>query len=317
MTYMTGRIPSTHGVQDWLVPEDSFGKKTKRWLDNQPTYSEALAANGYTLGMVGKWHMGEDDKPQKGFTYWATIPGGGSPYKDQTFVKNGEAVFKKGSKTDAIGDFAIEFLNQQSKDKPFYLMVPVYAPHTPFDFQPEEYRKPYEGSQFTCFPRTPVHPWQNKGLSRMHGSEEAFRSYSALITGADHNIGRILKRVAEMGLREDTVVIFTADQGWNAGHHGVWGKGNGTWPFNMYEESLRVPLIWNHPGQIKPGTTPTGLVSSYDFMPTILDYVGVTAPDDPQRAGRSYVQLLKGTSSRWRDRLYFEYANVRGRCIYS
>ena len=146
----------------------------------------------------------------------------------------------------------------------------------------------------------------------MHGSEEAFRSYSALITGADHNIGRILKRVAELGLREDTVVIFTADQGWNAGHHGVWGKGNGTWPFNMFEESLRVPLIWNHPGRIKPGITPTGLVSSYDYMPTILDYVGVKAPDDEKRAGRSYVPLLMGGGSNWRDRLYFEYSNVRG-----
>ena len=312
MTYMTGRIPSTHGVQDWLVPDDSFGKATKRWLDGQPTYAETLAAAGYNLGMAGKWHMGEDDKPQKGFSYWATIPGGGGPYKDQTFIRNGEALYKKGSKTDAVGDFAIEFLDQQSAQKPFYLLVPFYAPHTPFDFQPAEYRKPYEGSKFSCFPRTPMHPWQNRGLSKMHGSEEAFRSYSALITGADHNIGRILKRVAELGLREDTVVIFTADQGWNAGHHGVWGKGNGTWPFNMFEESLRVPLIWNHPGRIKPGITPTGLVSSYDYMPTILDYVGVKAPDDEKRAGRSYVPLLMGGGSNWRDRLYFEYSNVRG-----
>ncbi len=312
MTYMTGRVPSTHGVQDWIVPKDSFGPTTMRFLDGHPTYSEVLAANGYNLGMVGKWHMGDDDKAQRGFTYWATIPGGGGPYKDQTFIRNGEKVLKPGHKTDAVGDFALEFIDHQTAEKPFYLLVPFYAPHTPFDYQPEAYRKPFEKSQFSCFPRTPMHKWQNKGLAKMHGNEEAFRSYSALITGADHNIGRILQRLKDKGLRDDTLVIFTADQGWNAGHHGVWGKGNGTWPFNMYEESLRVPLIWNHPARIKPGTVETGMVSSYDYFPTILDYVGVKAQEDPKRAGRSYLPLLEGKRIRWRDRLFFEYANVRG-----
>ena len=311
MTYMTGRLPSTHGVQDWIVPEDSFGPATIRFLDGHPTYAEVLAQNGYNLGMVGKWHMGDDDKAQRGFTYWATIPGGGSPYKDQKFIKNGVEVQTKGMKTDAIGDFALEFIDQQTKEKPFYLLVPFYAPHTPFDFQADPYRKPFENSKFSCFPRTPTHPWQNQGLSRMHGKDENFRSYSALITAADHNIGRVLKRLEEKGMRDDTVVIFTADQGWNAGHHGVWGKGNGTWPFNMFEESLRVPLIWNQPGRIKP-STPTGLVSSYDYFPTILDYVGIKPPEDPKRVGRSYAGLVEGKRTRWRDRLYFEYSNVRG-----
>ena len=142
MTYMTGRIPSTHGVQDWIVPKDSFGPTTMHFLDGHPTYAEVLAANGYNLGMVGKWHMGDDDKAQRGFTYWATIPGGGGPYKDQTFIRNGEKVLKPGHKTDAVGDFALEFIDQQTAEKPFYLLVPFYAPHTPFDYQPEAYRKP-------------------------------------------------------------------------------------------------------------------------------------------------------------------------------
>jgi arylsulfatase A-like enzyme len=312
MTYITGRLPSIHGVQDWLIPEDAFGPESPRWLEGHPTYSEILARNGYTLGMCGKWHMGHDDQAQAGFSYWATVPGGGGPYKDPEFVHNGVRKHTGKFKTDAVGDFAIDFLNQQKNGNPFYLLVPFYAPHTPYNYQPDEYRKLYANSKFSCFPDTPAHPWQNKGLSTLHGKRESKHAYSALITGADHNVGRILTRLEQLKLREDTLVIFTADQGWNAGHHGVWGKGNGTVPFNMYEESLRVPLIWNHPGRIAPGKLMDPLVSSYDYFPTILEYLGVEAPADPKRVGRSYADFLRGRSPEWRSRLFFEYAYVRG-----
>ncbi|MEZ5357113.1 MAG: sulfatase-like hydrolase/transferase, partial [Bryobacteraceae bacterium] len=126
------------------------------------------------------------------------------------------------------------------------------------------------------------------------------------------NVGRVVKRLEEMGVRDDTLVVFSADQGWNAGHHGVWGKGNGTWPFNMYEESIRVPLVWNHPGRIKPGQTLDPMVSSYDYFPTILDYLGIAAPRDPKRVGRSYAGFLRGRKPRWSNRLFFEYSYVRG-----
>ena len=136
-------------------------------------------------------------------------------------------------------------------------------------------------------------------------------AYSALITGVDHNVGRILKRLEEMGQRENTLVVFTADQGWNAGHHGVWGKGNGTWPFNMYEESIAVPLIWNHPGRIKPGLTPNPMVSSYDYFPTILDYLGIPAPPD-RAARRPQLRRLRARRKpALANRLYFDYAIPR------
>jgi arylsulfatase A-like enzyme len=139
------------------------------------------------------------------------------------------------------------------------------------------------------------------------------RAYSALITGLDENVGRIVRKLEEMGVRDNTLIVFTADQGWNAGHHGVWGKGNGTWPFNMYEESIRVPLLWNHPGRIKPGQVLGPMVSSYDYFPTILDYLGVKAPADPKRPGRSYAGFLRGAApAGWDNRLYFEYSFVRG-----
>ena len=312
MTYMTGQIPSQHGVQDWLEPEDSYGSGSRRFLEGHTTYSEVLAHNCYTLGLCGKWHMGEDEKAQAGFTYWASVPGGGGTYRDPLFIKNGERFPYKGFKTDAVGDFAIEFLNKNYK-RPFFLQVTFYAPHTPYDYQPEMYRQWYNRSTFPCFSDLPMHPWQTAGTAKFHGSREAKHAYSALITGLDYNIGRIVTRLEELGVRENTLIIFTADQGWNAGHHGVWGKGNGTIPFNMYEESLCVPLIWNHPGRIRSGQVLTPMVSNYDFFPTILDYLGIGIPKDGvKRPGRSYAPFLRGESPAWRNRLYFEYAYVRG-----
>lgn len=310
MTYLTGRLPSHHGVQDWLRPTDSFGEKSRRWLDGHPTFTEILARNGYRLGMSGKWHMGDDENAQAGFTWWNTVPGGGGPYRDPEFVKNGRRAVLRGYKTDLVADGALEFLDQVKGD-PFFLFVPFYAPHTPYDYQPDRYREPYRDGQFRCFPTLPPHPWANRALRRHLDNRDSKLAYSALITGVDHNVGRILQRLDELGRREDTLVIFTADQGWCAGHHGFWGKGNGTWPFNMYEESIRVPLIYNHPGRIPAGIAPSPMVSSYDFFPTILEYLGVEAPPDPKRVGRSYAAFLAGRRPSWRNRLYFEYSYVR------
>jgi arylsulfatase A-like enzyme len=131
MTYMTGRLPSTHTVQDWLRPVDSFGEKSRDWLQGHPTYSEALAKAGYSLGLSGKWHMGHDDSAHAGFSHWATVPGGGGTYRDPEFVKNGQPIKYKGYKTDAVGDYALDFLEQQKGNDPFYLLMPFYAPHTP------------------------------------------------------------------------------------------------------------------------------------------------------------------------------------------
>jgi choline-sulfatase len=311
MSYMTGKIPSQHGVQDYLLPEDSFGPRTIRFLDGHTTYAEILARNGYKLGMCGKWHMGDDDKAQRGFTYWHTVPGGGGTYRDPEFVTNGVRRKLSGFKTDLVTDGALEFIDQ-SKDGPFYLLAPFYAPHTPYDFQPDAYRKPHLDSKFPSFPDDPTHPWQNPGLATHHGKRESKLSYSALITGVDANVGRILRKLEELGLRDNTLVVFTADQGWNAGHHGVWGKGNGTWPFNMYEESIRVPMIWNHPGKIRGGQTISSMVGSYDYLPTLLDYLGLPAHKDSKLPGHSYAGFLRGRSPKWRNRLYFEYSYVRG-----
>ncbi len=137
-------------------------------------------------------------------------------------------------------------------------------------------------------------------------------AYSALVTGVDANVGRIVERLEQLGLRENTLIVFTADQGHNCGHHGIWGKGNSTLPLNMYDTSLHIPHIWNHPGRIKPGLTPDPMVSSYDLYPTMLDYLGVPDPGDAKRFGHSFAPFVRGERPRWNNELYFEYQYVRG-----
>ena len=310
MTYLTGRLPSHHGVQDFLLPQDRWGESRQRFLKDQPTFTEVLAQNGYTVGLSGKWHMGDNDTPHAGFSYWCTKVKGSNRYKDPIFLANGKRTQHNGHTTDIVGDYGLEFIDR-NKDNPFCLYVPFFAPHSPYDYQPERDRKWYANSEFSCFPRIGKHPQRRIRFEQHHGNRETMTSYSALVTGVDHNVGRIMRRLDELGLRENTLIVFTADQGWNAGHHGVWGKGNATIPFNMYEESIRVPAIWNHPGSIEGGKVLSPMVSSYDFFPTMLDYLNVPAPEDPKRIGQSYVPFLRGQSPSWRNELYFEYGYVR------
>jgi choline-sulfatase len=241
--------------------------------------------------------MGHDDRPHAGFSWWATVPGGGGPYENPTFFKNGKSFPMKGFKTDLVGDAALEFLDTRaSQSSPFALYLPFYAPHTPYNYQPDHYRAPYEGSDFPCFPRRLKNPRQNPGLATHHGNTESMRGFSALVTGADTQLGRVVEKLKQMGVYEDTVIVFTSDQGWSAGHHGVWGKGNGTWPFNMYDTAIGVPLIWSHPGHVAAGRTESTMVSSYDFFATLLDYLGISNPH--RTAGLSYSDLLRGRRPR-------------------
>ncbi|MCP5118005.1 MAG: sulfatase-like hydrolase/transferase, partial [bacterium] len=273
---------------------------------------------GYAAGLCGKWHIGDDARPQAGFSYWSTVPGGGGTYHNPTFVKNGQRIRRQGYKTDLIGDDAIEFI-EQNRQGPFFLYLSLYAPHTPLRYQTEQYREPYRDSRFSCFPDLPMHPFHMREMNgRVSGHLRDFSkrhsklSYAALVTGIDHTVGRVMAKLDELGLRENTVVIFASDHGFHTGQKGIWGKGNGTVPFNLYERSVRIPLIWSHPGRIPNGAVVRRLVSSYDFLPTLFAYLGLDPPADEARPGRSYARLLNGGSGQWRDEVYFEYEYVRG-----
>jgi arylsulfatase A-like enzyme len=145
------------------------------------------------------------------------------------------------------------------------------------------------------------------------GNRDSLKGYFAAVTAMDHNVGRILDTLKKLGLMDNTLVVFTSDNGFSCGHHGFWGKGNGTFPLNMYENSVTVPAIFRHPGRIEAGSTSEALVSQYDFMPTLLDYLGLPAVKDTVLPGSSFLPVLEGRDSEAREDVvvYDEYGPVR------
>ena len=134
------------------------------------------------------------------------------------------------------------------------------------------------------------------GLHLPHGQgerrKELLRGYYAAITAMDHQIGRLLDRLEELGLAEDTIVIFTSDNGMNLGQHGIWGKGNGTFPQNMYDSSVKVPFIASWPGHFAQGAVCSELFSHYDILPTLCDLCGLPVHTRQALPGRSFRRWL-------------------------
>jgi arylsulfatase A-like enzyme len=129
----------------------------------------------------------------------------------------------------------------------------------------------------------------------------------------DAAIGRVLERVEREGLARSTLVVFMSDNGMNCGHHGIWGKGNGTRPQNMYDTSVKVPCLIAQPGRIREGQVRDALLSGYDVFPTLLEYAGLAAGDDARKPGRSFADLLDGAVSTREQAVvvYDEYGPVR------
>lgn len=292
---LTGRIPSQHGVHDWLK-DDNKKQEEIEYLKGFKAYTEVLSENGYVCGLSGKWHMGNSAKPQKGFSHWFAHKSGGGSYYNAPLIKDGVLYHDPGYVTDVITDDAIEFIEKNAGKQPFYLNVGYTAPHSPWlNNHPKEYTDLYKDCLFNSIPKEVEHPdsiYLTKEVSK--DVRANLIGYFAAVTAMDANIGRIIKKVEELGIKEDTLIIFTSDNGFSCGHHGFWGKGNGTFPINMYDSSVKVPFIASHIGAISENTVCDALVSAYDFMPTLLDYIGIQEYEDETLPGKSFANALKG-----------------------
>lgn len=293
---LTGSIPSQHGIHDWLR-DDTRQQSEIEYLAEQYSYTKALEEHGYCCALSGKWHMGASAKRQQGFTHWFCHKSGGGPYYGAPIYRDGRLYREEGYVTDAITEDALEFLEQQKNtEKPFYLHVAYTAPHAPWlNNHPKEYTDLYKDCKFSSVPHLQRHPDSIYLTDEVAKNERGnLIGYFAAITAMDAGIGRIMNKLEEIGAAEDTLIIFTSDNGFSCGHHGFWGKGNGTFPINMYEESVKVPFIACHPGQIPAGTVCDALVSAYDFMPTLLDYLHIPISDKQERPGISFASALRG-----------------------
>ena len=333
----TGTIPSVHGIQDWLrggnidlaqypaLNGDSrYAEESKAipYLEGLTCYTDMLAKAGYRCGLSGKWHMGDSVHPQHGFTEWYTIAKGGCPYYKPDMVRDGNIETLEGQYvTDLITDDAISNLQKYAKgNQPFYLSVHYTAPHAPWDEanHPKKFLDLYRDTDFPSVANEPLHPWLTLAAPYKPGPEgrkAQIRGYFAAISAMDEAIGRILDELARLGLEENTIVIFTSDNGMSLGQHGVWGKGNGTFPQNMYNSSVKVPCIISWPGHVPQDRVDQSLLSHYDLFPTFLDVLGLERPETCQPlVGTSFAGLFQGQELRQSDRpvvVYDEYGPVR------
>ncbi|MBL8205956.1 MAG: sulfatase [Blastocatellia bacterium] len=303
-------------------------------IDNtQPLVSKYLQAAGYHTGMIGKWHLGgnnpnrPNDGSPTGFDYWNILPGQGA-YFDPVMIEMGQRKKLTGYATDIITDLSMDFIKKRPTDKPFFLMYHHKAPHR--NWQPaEKYRKQYENYE-PPIPATFDDDYKGKsdasrnatmhidadlndtdtkgkppaGLSGAALKKWKFtrymQDYLACVQSVDDNIGRFLDFLDQSGLAENTIVIYTSDQGFFLGEHNFYDKRF------MYEESLRTPFIVRWPKRIKAGSVSKSMILNLDFAPTFLDAAGAKIPADMQ--GRSILPLFTGKTPRdWRTSMYYRY----------
>ncbi|MCX7705748.1 MAG: sulfatase-like hydrolase/transferase [bacterium] len=327
-TLLTGRMPSAHGIHDWIAAGNTIKKYESQsnhliqYLKGIPGYTDYLTENGYYCGISGKWHLGDGHHPQKGFKFWRVFPKGGSDYFGAVMIKNKKPYIEPRYITDVITDNALEFLEKaKRKSNPFYLSIHYTAPHSPWTRQnhpKETFDRYYRECSFNSVPyQVEKRPSWIKRLNIPVNDEKTRREYLSgyftAIEEMDRNIGRILKWIEENNLRKKTLIIFMSDNGMNMGHHGVFGKGNATFPLNMFEESVKIPCIFSQPGTIPVRKVNKMLVSQYDFMPTLLGYLGLKMPREKYLCGKSFAEALKGNRAVSRDFVvvFDEYGPVR------
>ncbi len=302
-------------------------------MDNRlTTYPKLLQQAGYQTAVYGKWHLGIG--PQHcptGFGDWAVLPGQGL-YHNPEFIfpgpDGGERRGVRGYVTDLITDMALNFLDTRDEDKPFCLMVHHKAPHREWDSdekhahlylnetipEPETLHDDYANRSTApaeAAMRLGTHnhyadldaaipTWMEENELRSWAYQRYIKKYLRVIASIDDNTGRLLDSLDARGLTDDTIVIYTSDQGFFLGDHGWYDKRF------MYEESLRMPFIVRYPREIAPGTTSDDICLNVDFAPTFLDYAGVTAPADFQ--GRSCRDVWRGeTPDGWQQSMYYRY----------
>jgi len=326
-SFLCGKYAYRHGVRDLGI----------KLPEGQKTFPEILREAGYRTGYVGKYHLGGDEDGQKRFDYWGGFRGQGRYEQGEQHL------------TDVLTERAVNYLREQG-DAPFCLVVGYKAPHGQDGARPEfryaprftrlfqdvaiPYPPTYEGS----YEKKPECVRTSLGRTRWgwrHATREMFqetaKSYYRLIAGVDEGLGRILETLDDLRVADNTVVIYTSDNGFFLGEHGMAGK------WLMYEESIRVPLVMRYPrllpeagdarlgpvrGAVRHAASDRrpasdrdeqavahvieGMALSIDVAPTVLDLCGVPIPADMQ--GRSLRPLCEGrTDANWRTAYLYEY----------
>ena len=314
---LTGKYSHINGFPD---------NKPKTVFDgSQQTFIKLLHDAGYQTGIVGKWHLVSDPT---GFDQWSVLVGQGR-YFDPIFITNGKKETVKGYVTDVITDKALDFLKNRKKDQPFCLMYHHKAPHR--EWEPDDkHAKMYDDHDIPL-PETFYDKYEHRGtaahdqdmtiaktLTRkdvkmdppagLTGDkltewkyQRFIKDYLRVIASVDDNVGRVLDYLDQNGLTQNTIVVYTSDNGFFLGDHGWFDKRF------MYEQSLRVPLIVRYPAKVKAGSVTKAMTVNVDYAPTFLEYAGVKVPADIQGKSLKPVLEQQVTPEDWRTSIYYHY----------
>ncbi|MFC1543264.1 sulfatase [Candidatus Neomarinimicrobiota bacterium] len=324
---MTGQYSHINGV---YTLSDVFDR-------DRQNVTKMLQAAGYQTAVIGKWHLKTEPS---GFDHYHVLPGQGRYHDPVMKVKgmswqdgNRGGEVRKGYVTDVITDFSLDWLRNCDPDQPFFLMCHYKAVHEPWHYaerhkdlfkdleipeppslwEDKSHRSPgsreYGYTIETIGERFGRENWPTGRLDtsdltpegrRKAAYQKYLKDYLRCVAGIDENVGRLLEYLDRAGLSEDTVVIYTSDQGMFLGEHNYIDK---RW---IFEESLRMPFLVRYPREIGPGTTNSDIVLNIDFAPLFLDYAGETIPPDMQ--GHSFrPNTVGGTSPNWRRSMYYRY----------
>lgn len=311
---LTGQYSHKNGV---LTLREQLDTKSR-------SVAKYLQGNNYQTAMIGKWHLGTE--PQ-GFDYWKILPGQGA-YYDPEFLEAGGRRKYQGYCTDLITDFTLDWLQQRDKTKPFFLMSHHKAPHRAWDPGPKykdflnDKTIPEPPNLYENLASRPEGIQKLKmrigedttkrdlkqdpppGLSgdalRKWAYQLYIKDYLRCVQSVDDSVGRVLDYLDNNNLRENTLVIYTSDQGFFLGEHGLYDKRL------MYEESLRMPFLARYPREIKAGSVNNDILLNIDFAHTFMDFAGLGR--DQYMDGESFRTNLQGrTADNWRKSMYYRY----------
>jgi choline-sulfatase len=319
---LTGRLPSQHGIHDFL---SETGVNERDWLAAELLIPEILRDAGYFTSLVGKWHLSGSGKPPDGvFDRWLSYDVAAEGWRNQYLhtgrvhlLDDGQPLTVDGSQTSELARRAIEIIDERPHDRPYFMLFAPTDTHAPFEGHPEEWVERYRAASFVDIPRGETSSLPPNGAASVFPDDptEMLAQYYAAVSAQDEWLGKILAKIDENGDLQDTLVIVTSDHGHMNGHHGLVGKANATLPQNLYDEVVRVPLVMRWPGTIPAGRRSEIFVDHLDLFATILDAAEVDL-DSPTlhriaSPGRSVLPVVNDPATGWRRFRFSEHGNVR------
>ena len=290
-SFLTGQYAHNHGVKNNLTP----------WDNNNVTFLELMKKAGYSTGFIGKWHMPGQFPDLRGLDKFVsfTADGGQGRYFNCPLIVDGkETPSKKEYITEELTDYANEFITDH-KDDPFCLYLSHKAAHALFA-PSAKFKHVYDGLDLPMPPESDSWVGLTNGNLFPSPFKQLYRNYLACLTELDHHIGSVLENLDELGIADNTIVVYAGDNGHFWGEHHLNDK---RW---HYEESIRIPFIVRYPGMISnPGRRAEQMVLNIDLAPTLLEMAGVAVPDNMD--GKSIFPEIKSSHARGRDAWLYEY----------